>query len=124
MTARTEAEGHLAKALVFLEAAMTSLEFELYDPATSDAVVAGINAKDVICLMLTGVTNKTENHADSISELKAAGQVGVELVSTFQRLLRLKAKAQYRSSAVSVADATKAVEWAQRMVDAARDVLA
>lgn len=124
MTARNDAGGHLRKALSFLEAARTNLEFELYDPATSDAVVAGINAKDVICLMLTGVTNKTENHAAAINELRAAGQAGADVVSAFQRLLRLKAKAQYQSSAVSAADATKAAEWAQKMVDAAQDVLA
>lgn len=124
MTARTDAEGHLTKAKSFLEAAQTTLELELYDPATSDAVVAGINAKDVICLMLTGTTNKTENHAAAIGELKTAGQAGADVVSTFQRLLRLKTRSQYQSSAVSAADATKALEWAQRMVDAAQDVLA
>lgn len=123
MTVRSDAEGHLRKAASFLETARTNLEFELYDPATSDAVVAGINAKDVICLMLTGVTNKTENHAAAINELRVAGQAGGEMVSVFQRLLRLKAKAQYQSAAVSAADASKAVEWAQRMVDTARDVL-
>lgn len=123
MTVRSDAEGHLRKAASFLEAARTNLEFELYDPATSDAVVAGINAKDVICLMLTGVTNKTENHAAALNELRVAGQAGGEMVSVFQRLLRLKAKAQYQSVAVSTADASKAVEWAQRMVDTARDVL-
>lgn len=74
MTARSDAEGHLRKAAAFLEAARTNMEYELYDPATSDAVVAGINAKDVICLMLTGVTNKTENHAAAINELRVAGQ--------------------------------------------------
>lgn len=124
MTARTTAEQHLAKAKSFLEAAQASLEFELHDPATSDAVVAGINAKDVICLMLTGETKKTENHADATGELKAAGQAGSDVASTFQRLLRMKTKSQYQSAAVSAADAVKAVEWAQRMVDAAQAVLA
>ena len=124
MTARPEAEGHLTKAKSFLEAAQTTLELELYDPATSDAVVAGINAKDVICLRLTGTTNKTENHAAAIGELQTAGQPGADLVSTFQRLLRLKTRSQYQPSAVSAADAAKALEWAQRMVDAAQDVLA
>lgn len=124
MTARTTAEKHLAKAKSFLEAAQTNLDLELYDPATSDAVVAGINAKDVICLMLTGETKKSENHADATGELKAAGRAGSDVASTFQRLLRMKTRSQYQSAAVSGADAVKAVAWAERMVDAAQAVLA
>lgn len=123
MTARTEAERHLTKAQTFLEAAQTNLTFKLYDPATSDAVVAGINAKDVICLMLTGETKKSDNHSVAIRELKDAGQVGSDAAGTLQRLLRLKSKSQYQAQAVSVSDATKAVEWAERMVDAAKDTL-
>lgn len=123
MTARTEAEGHLTKAQTFLEAARTNLAFDLYDPATSDAVVAGINAKDVICLMLTGETKKTDNHAAAVGELKDAGAVGSDAARTLQRLLRLKSKSQYQPQAVLVGDATKAVEWAERMVDAAKDTL-
>jgi uncharacterized protein (UPF0332 family) len=117
------AEGHLEKAKAFLEAAQTNLEFKLYDPATSDAVVAGINAKDVICLMLTGETKKTENHNAAVAELKVAGQVGADQVNNFQRLLRLKSRSQYQAAAVSTSDAEKAIEWAQRMVDAAQGVL-
>lgn len=123
MTARTEAEGHFKKAQDFLEAAQTDLDFDLLDPATSNAVLAGINAKDVICLMLTGTTKKTENHSSAIGELKTAGHVGADVVPTFQRLLKLKTKSQYQSDAVSRSDTDKAIEWAQRMVDAARVVM-
>lgn len=124
MSARAVAAGHLTKAKSFLEAAQAELEFELYDPATSNAVVAGINAKDVICLMLTGETKKTDNHHAAVAELKAAGQAGADQTKNLQRLLRLKARSQYQSAAVSSADAEKAVEWAQRMVDAAQATLA
>lgn len=124
MSARVEAEGHLKKAQDFLEAAQTDLDFDLLDPATSNAVLAGINAKDVICLMLTGTTKKTENHNSAVGELKTAGQAGADVVSTFQRLLKLKTKSQYQSDAVSRSDTEKAIEWAQRMVDAARVVMA
>jgi uncharacterized protein (UPF0332 family) len=124
MTARNEAEGHLKKARDFLEAARTDLEFALLDPATSNAVLAGINAKDVICLMLTGTTKKTDNHASAIGELRSAGPAGADLVSTLQRLLKLKTKSQYQSAAVSHSDAERSIEWAQRMVDAAQSVMA
>lgn len=124
MSARAVAEGHLIKAKSFLEAAQTDLEFELYDPSTSNAVVAGINAKDVICLMLTGESKKTESHNTAVSELRTAGQAGADQVNNFQRLLRLKARSQYQSVAVSSGDAEKAIEWARRLVDAAQGVLA
>lgn len=119
MTARATAEEHLAKARSFLEAAQTADEVELFDPATSNAVVAGINAKDVICLLLTGSTNKPENHSDAVIELKQAGQAGQDVASTLQRLLRLKSKSQYQPAAISARDAARAIEWAHRMVDAA-----
>lgn len=124
MTARSEARAHLAKAKEFLEAADTTLDFELFNAATSSAVTAGINAKDAICLTLTGRTGKTENHAEAIRELRDAGPVGQGLETTFRRLLALKPKAQYLSDSISGADATKAFEWAGRMVAGAADVVA
>jgi uncharacterized protein (UPF0332 family) len=124
VTIRSDAEGHLRKAKEFLEAARNSLEFELHNAAASDAVVAGINAKDSICLSLAGRTNKTDDHNAGVAELKAVGKVGRDLAPTLSRLLRLKTKSQYQSIAVGAADAKKAIEWAQRMVDSAAAVLA
>jgi hypothetical protein len=61
------ARDHLAKAREFLTAADVELSGGLYSVATSNAVLAGINAKDAICLRLTGRNAKTENHRDAVN---------------------------------------------------------
>ena len=121
MGARGDALSHLRKAREFLEAADLELEMELHTAAASSAVLAGINAKDAICLQLTGRSGKSEDHRSAVPELAAAGPAGKAL-STFRRLLGLKTVAQYQAAPIGRTDATKAVEWATRLVDAARDV--
>lgn len=121
MGAREDALRHLAKAREFLDAADLELHMELHTAAASSAVLAGINAKDAICLRLTGRTGKSDDHRAAVPELAAAGPAGKALESTFRRLLGLKTAAQYQAAPISRTDATKAVEWATRMVDAARD---
>lgn len=119
MTALADARAHLAKAREFLESARSSHELDLSSAATSNAVISGINSKDAICLRLTGVTRKSDPHQEAVAELKSAGPAGKELASTFSRLLKLKTKSQYRSASVAATDATKAIEWAARMLAAA-----
>lgn len=121
MGAREDALRHLAKAREFLDAADLELHMELNTAAASSAVLAGINAKDAICLRLTGRTGKSDDHRAAVPELAAAGPAGKASESTFRRLLGLKTAAQYQAAPISRTDATKAVEWATRMVDAARD---
>ena len=122
MGARDDARSHLRKAREFLEAAGLEYETELHTAAASSAVLAGINAKDAICLQLTGRTGKSEDHRSAVPELAAAGPAGKALESTFRRLLGQKTAAQYQAGPIGRTDATKAVDWATRMVDAARDV--
>ncbi len=122
MGVRDDARSHLNKAREFLHAAGLELEHELYTAAASSAVLAGISAKDAICLQLTGRTGKADDHRAAVPELAAAGPAGKELESTFRRLLGLKTTAQYQAAPIGHIDATKAVEWATRIVDSARDV--
>ncbi|MHB1475787.1 MAG: HEPN domain-containing protein [Dermatophilaceae bacterium] len=119
MSALTEAKAHLAKAREFLEAAELNNDLALYNAATSNAVTSGVNSKDAICLKLTGRTGKTENHAEATAELKATGVVGRAQATTFDQLLRLKAKSQNQGVSISASDATKAIAWAARMLEAA-----
>lgn len=79
MTALDDARAHLANAEEFLEAAQFSVDLDLFSAATSNAVLAGINAKDAICLRLTGTTNKTDNHNMAVAELKASGPADAAL---------------------------------------------
>ncbi len=123
MGAREDAGSHLRKAVEFLDAAGLELDTGLNIAAASSAVLAGINAKDAICLRTTGRTGKSDDHRSAVPELAATGPAGRALESTFRRLLGLKTTAQYQAAPIARTDAAKAVEWATRMVDAARDVI-
>lgn len=118
-----EATAHLAKAEEFLTAAEFELDGQLFNAATSSAVLCGINSKDAICLKLTGKTDKGDDHGRAVAELNAAGQSGAAVASTLQRLLALKNKSQYRAKSVVEKEATSAVGWARRMHAAAKAVV-
>lgn len=123
MTVLTDARAHLKKAKEFLDAAELNLDVGMFNAATSSAVTAGINAKDAMCLALTGRTNKTDNHADAATELRAAGAATKRHATTLGRLLKLKNKAQYQSVDVARSDAVKAVGWATTLVDGATEIV-
>lgn len=129
MSALTEARSHLAKAREFLDAAELSLEVDLYNAAASNAVISGINSKDAVCLRLTGATARAENHSTAVAELRTAGANGPhgattkQMATTLGRLLKLKSRSQYQSLDVARADAVKAVDWAQKMLEAASGVV-
>jgi uncharacterized protein (UPF0332 family) len=96
-----QAQKHLSKAREFLEAAEANRDLELYNAATSAAVISAINSKDAICLTLTGRTSKSENHNEAVSDLRKAGRAGTDLAPTLSRLLRLKTKSQYTPVSVT-----------------------
>lgn len=123
MTALADARAHLRKAREFLDAAELNLDCGLVNAAASSAVTSGINAKDAICLALTGSTAKTDNHADAVAELRRAGSTSKALATTLGRLLNLKNKSQYQTIDVAHADAVKAVEWARKLVDGAAGIV-
>lgn len=105
MTALTDARSHLAKARECLEAADVELSGALHTAATSSSVLAGINAKDAICLRTTGRTAKGDDHRAALAELRASGPAGAALASTFRRLIATTTRAQYTAGPVSAADA-------------------
>lgn len=124
MSPLDEARAHLAQAREFLQAAEWNLELELFNAATSNAVISGINSKDAACLTLTGYTRKSDSHATAVTELRAAGaesgphaDTTKRMATDLGRLLRLKGKAQYQTAAVARSDAQHAVSWAQRLLD-------
>ena len=123
MTAADEARAHLAKARELLEAAEVELAGGLHTAATSSSVLAGINAKDVICLRTTGRSGKGDDHRSAVGELAASGPAGRDLESTFRRLIALKTRSQYTAGPISGADAQRAFGWATRMTQAAADAL-
>ena len=123
MTALPDARAHLKKAKEFLDAAELNLDVDMFNAATSSAVTAGINAKDAICLALTGKTHKSENHTDAATELRKAGTATKSLGTTLGRLIKLKNKAQYQTADVARSDAVKAVDWATTLVNGATEIV-
>lgn len=118
MSARREAVLHARKARTFLTAAERCLDAGYWDPAASDAVTAGINAKDAFCLAITGASQSSQDHAAAVRELAGSGPAGKSLAPVLKRLLAQKSKAQYGMNEVSAATAAKTVEWARRLVEA------
>jgi len=123
VSALADARAHLAKAEEFLMAAELAQDMELFNAATSDAVISGINSKDAICLTVNAVTNKSDNHNEAIAELKTAGRIGVDLAPTLKRLLRLKTKSQNQTLSIARADAANAVKWAKKLYGTAQQVV-
>lgn len=123
MSALEDARAHLAKAREFLRAAEFGNDLEQYNVAASNAVISGINSKDAVCLRLTGKTEKSDAHQQAVAELKNSGPAGAGLATTFSRLLKLKTKAQYQTNSVAAADAAKTIEWAERMLEVAEQVV-
>jgi len=123
MGALEEARQYLAKAREFLEAAQINLDLKLFNAATSNAVTSGINAKDVICLKVTGRTGKSDDHNAAVEELSRSGPDGKSVAPTLRRLLTLKHKAQYQEMSVSIADAKRAIKWAELLYEKAQNVV-
>lgn len=117
------AQLHLDKAGEFLAAARIDLAAGHVNAATSNAVLAGINAKDAVCLKLTGVTSKSDDHRGAVAELRSAGESGANLAPVLARLLGLKTRSQYQTTSVARSDAVKAIQWAARLHESADDIL-
>lgn len=66
MTALSDARAHLSKSREFLQAAEINRDLDLYNAATSDAVISGINSKDAVCLALIGRTRKAVEWAQRL----------------------------------------------------------
>lgn len=116
MTPLDLASGHLAKAREFLAEAEAALRNGHPNVATSNAVIAGINAKDAICLVLVGATSRAADHSQAVPELRSAGKTGAEMAPTLDRLLKPKTKSQYQSTSVTAKDAEVAVRQAGKLV--------
>lgn len=118
------ARAHLAKADEYLAEAESALQVGHFNVATSNAVIAGINAKDAICLALVGTTSKADDHRRAVPELRKAGKLGAELAPTLDRLLKPKTKSQYQALPMARKDAEVATRQAAQMVAGARAALA
>lgn len=122
MSRRDQARAHLDKAAEYLDAARVVLDHGFHNATCSLAVTSGINAKDAICLLSVGHSDKSDQHDAAIAELRKSGPVGAALAPTLDRLLSKKAKSQYSSISMTPSDAEDATKRAARLFDAATDL--
>ncbi len=120
---RADAIVHLRKASEFLEAAQAALASDWSNAATSNAVTAGIKAKDALCFALAGRSHAAEDHRAAVAELSRLGERGRDAAVQLDRLLALKDRAQYDRRDVSDTDAKSAVRRAERLVALAADAI-
>jgi len=120
---RREALAHLGKAQEFLDAAEAANTEGWTNAATSNAVTAGINAKDAICFLLSGQSVAAENHREAVAELRRLGASTREAANALDRLLGLKDRAQYDRRDVPKVDANAALRRAHLLVDTATRLL-
>jgi len=122
MTRKDDARPHLDKAEEYLQAAMIVAQDHRYNAACSLAVTSAINAKDVICILSVGFTDKSDSHDKAVAELRKSGPIGAQIAPTFSKLLSRKTKAQYSAPSVGVSDALDAVKRAERVFAVAKEL--
>ena len=116
---RAEAVAHVGKAQEFLDAAEMAADVGWHNAAAANAVTAGINAKDAICLLLAGRTTAADDHRAAVAELRALGRAAGDAAIALDRLLGVKDRAQYDRRDVSEADAKAALRRARTLVETA-----
>lgn len=121
---RAEALAHLHKGVEFLDAAEAAAASGWWNAATSNAVTAGINAKDALCFALAGRSTAADDHREAVAELRALGEAARPAAAAFDRLVGQKDKAQYDRRDVSETEAKAALRRAQTMLKAAETALA
>ncbi|WP_148613421.1 hypothetical protein [Nocardioides rubriscoriae] len=123
---RATARDYLDKARQFLLVAESALN-GADNAAASNAVHAGISAKDAICTVLSGRTAKTDDHRQAVTELRTAlghRPEAAGAAKALRSLLSTKTPAQYSSKLVDHTKASKAVSDAELLVELAARVLA
>jgi hypothetical protein len=120
---RAEALAHLAKSREFLAASIAATDAGWHNAAASNAVTAGINAKDAPCFVLTGRSAAADDHRAAVGELRALGPLGREPAGALDRLLGLEDRAQYDRRGLTASDARAACRRAATLVDAATGAL-
>jgi hypothetical protein len=95
--------------------------------AAALAVLAGIAAADAACCHRLGMRSRGrsrgQDHAQAVALVRDVIPHGQDIAKDLHRLLDLKDNAHYGILGVSDAEARRAVDWARRTTDRAREVL-
>lgn len=110
------------RAKEFLSAARTALGMPWFNAAASNAVTAGIHAKDALCYVAEGSTSTTQNHRDAVAELRRAA--GATAARALSDLLANKEPAQYETQEIGESTARRCVRRAEQLVALAEQAVA
>lgn len=114
---RAEARAKLAKAREFLAEAQDALAKERPNAACSTAVSAAINANDALCLARLQRYSTASTHAHALALARSCGEVGRQVATLLERVLKAKDRAQYATASVRLPEARQVVERAERIVE-------
>lgn len=120
---KADIAGRARHARGFMAAAALVQEFEdevgagtTENVVASLAVLAGIAASDAICGQALGKRSSGEAHQEAVALLKTATTNGPTYAKDLNRLLSLKANAQYSSNMLTRSSSDEAVKWSERLV--------
>lgn len=123
--ARGRARGHLRMAREYGDVAVLAADSGRQSPSISNAVLAAINAKDAICLWLTGKTGKSDDHAAAARELRAALAARVDgEPQALIDLIKQKNRVQYDAGFASAKESKAALRRADALLACAMQVMA
>lgn len=120
----SKATNFMRKATGSLNMAKIAIGEEQYDNAVMSAVHSAINALDAITTMYFG-KRASGAHTDVLSLVKGIfnAEEFRDLQKQFTSLLSMKNASEYQPELMSKADAERAVKWAERIHDKAKEKL-
>ena len=107
----------LAKSREFLDIAIMVEDDDSRNAVVSLCITAGINAADAVVSVRERVVSQNRNHDQAPGTLRRLGLDA--MASALSRLLGLKNKSQYSTSACSAADAKAALYSATKVLELA-----
>ena len=117
---RSDALTRLAQSEAFLLASELIIDDDSDDAtpsvAASLAVLAGIAASDAACCARLGVRARGQSHTEAVDLVRTVEPSGVDMAKDLQRLLNRKDGSQYGLAFVSSAEASRMVNWANRLL--------
>lgn len=121
-----EARAHLQHAHDFLDGARANLALGNLRAASSDAVLAGIRAKDAMSTALTGSTRKSDDHRSAVKELSTALGKRPETPAAeraLTELVKFKTPIQYSTQRIEETRVTGLVRRAESLVELADEIV-
>lgn len=123
---RSDARRHLSKAEQFVEEARMAEKASRYDAAMLNAIHAGISAVDAVTIALGGRRSSDPDHRraiDLLREVLGDTEPTATRANQLSALLGRKNRVEYESGLATAADASDAVDRAQRLVDWATEIV-